>query len=273
MSNTISPSKEFNKIREMYEQDSTQETFNLLLCGETGTGKTYLTQTARAPIHIDSFDPGGTKSVRGEIRKGRIIADTRWEKENPGKPQVFQDWVKEYNRRSQGGYFEHIGTYVIDSLTSWQQCLMNHILKKEGRAGGVPNWGKDYMPHKVKTKNFISAILALPCDVIITAHLDSNKDEVSGRMSYRLMATGTNTVDLPNLFDEVWVMDPIEQGDDVNFRILTKATGRYLARSRMNDQGQIDTYELPNIKSILKKANMPTEDLPLPGEYDEAEPA
>lgn len=258
--------REFEALQDQYENDPKQDTFNLLLTGELGSGKTHLLKTARKPVHVDSFDPGGTKSIRQEINRGEIVADTRFEDLDPQDPHVFKDWVQEYNRRVKMDYFDSIATYCLDSLTSWQDALMNYILDKEGIAGKTPRFTKDYQPHKTKTKNFLTRILSLPCDVIVTGHLKDSEDEVSGRVTYRLMATGTNTQDIPKMFDEVWVMDPKEVGGDVNYRILTKSTGRYLARSRLASNGKIDTHETANIKQILAKANMPTADLPLPGE-------
>jgi len=257
--------KEFNQIQDTYENDPKQSTFNLLLLGELGSGKTHLLKTARKPVHIDSFDHGGTKTVRQEIEKGTIFADTRWEDDNPQDPFVFRKWVEEYNRRNKIDYYESLGTYCIDSLTEWQSALMNHILAKEGIAGQSPRFTKDYQPHKTKTKNFLTRILSLPCDVIITGHLKAHEDEVSGRTTYRLMATGSNKTEIPTMFDEVWVMEPKQQGGTVNYRVLTKSTGRHLARSRLASNGKIETYEEPDIKAILRKAGLETRDLPVPG--------
>lgn len=256
---------EFAQVQQQYEDDPKQNTFNLLLLGELGSGKTHLLKSARKPVHIDSFDHGGTKTVRQEINRGEIVADTRWEDDNPADPWVFEEWVQEYNRRNNMGYFDNMATYCIDSLTEWQNSLMNYILAQEGIAGQTPRFTKDYQPHKTKTRNFLSRILSLKCDVIVTGHLKANEDEVSGRTTYRLMATGTNKTEIPTMFDEVWVMDPKEKGGDVSYRVLTKSTGRHLARSRLASNGKISTYEEPNIKRILHKAGLDASDLPIPG--------
>ncbi len=115
--NILEIKKKAADIQEMYRNDDSQNSFNLLCTGETGTGKSYLLRTARRPIHIDSFDPGGTKCLRDEIGKGIIIADTRWENDDPFKPTVWNAWVKETQARMKLGYFDHLGTYVIDSST------------------------------------------------------------------------------------------------------------------------------------------------------------
>jgi len=256
--------EEFSSLKQTYEESSKQGSFNLLVTGEMGSGKTHLLKTARKPVHIDSFDDGGTKTVRQEIQKGTIFADTSFEDENPMNPHAFEKWVKEFNRRKRGGYFEKIGTYALDSLTSWQDALMNKILDDAGIAGKTPRFTKDFMPHRTKTENLVKRILSIPCDVVITAHLTSEKDDVEGRVQKRLIATGDATTSIPKMFDEVWVMDPKKQGDTVNYRVLTESTGTYLARSRLASNGEIGTYEEPNIKKILNKAGIHPEDKEIP---------
>jgi hypothetical protein len=74
------------------------KSFNALIYGSMGSGKTNITRTCRGPVLIHSFDPGGTKTVRDEIEKGKIYADTRFEIEDPFKPTAFVLWDKTYHR-------------------------------------------------------------------------------------------------------------------------------------------------------------------------------
>lgn len=252
--------KRASEIKKLYAADPRNESFNLLLLGEMGSGKTFLVRTARRPIHIDSFDPGGTKGLRDEIAKGYIIADTRWEAEDPENPKMFETWRREFQSRVREDYFNYIGTYLLDSSTFWAEAIMNHILKAAGIAGSPPRWSHDYVPQKTEIRNWTRKCLALPCDFIMTGHLESAKDEVSGQIMYRYMTTGKAQVIIPSLFDEVWVMDPKKTADGVDYRILTRATGRHLARSRLAKEGLLSTYEKPDLREILKKAGYKYED-------------
>ena len=121
-----------NDIKEFYENDPLQKRFSALVTGETGSGKTYLLRSARMPIHIDSFDPGGTKCLRSLIKKGDVVADTRWENEDPYNPTVFNDWIKETDYRFEVGYFDKFGTYALDSSTTFADAVMNSQLEKFG---------------------------------------------------------------------------------------------------------------------------------------------
>ena len=68
---------ELNRVRKYYAGDPLQKRFSALVTGETNAGKTFLLRTARLPVHIDSFDPGGTKGLRDMIASGDVVADTQ----------------------------------------------------------------------------------------------------------------------------------------------------------------------------------------------------
>ena len=195
--------QEAEKLRQMYEEDPRQSTFNLLLLGESGTGKTYLVRTARRPVHIDSFDPGGTKCLRDLIKSGDIIADTRWEDEDFSDPKVFQKWEDTFKHRLRNGYFEAFGTYAIDSATSWAGAILGKYLKKEGSdPSAVPTYQKHYHYQKFDLKKYIRNMLTLPCDVVMTGHLKILEDPINGKHRYRFLTTGDGMITIPLLFDE-----------------------------------------------------------------------
>ena len=250
------------KLREMYDNDPTTKSFNAVIYGGLGTGKTSLIRTARKPVLVHSFDPGGTKVLRDEIEAGEILVDSRFEREDPRLPKAFQLFDDEYHRLRGGGFFDHIGTYVIDSVTTWAQCAMNVVLKKAGRVGGTPQ-KNDWMPQMGLIENAMRDFVALPCDCILLGHDDVTKDESSGKMYSGLMITGKLTRRVPLLFDEIYCAMTKETSKGIEYQLLTRATGTYQARSRLGKGGEHDTYEKPDIKAILKKVGFSTEDKPL----------
>ena len=260
--------KEADELQDIYSKDPRQNSFNALVLGKKGSGKSFLARTCRKPVHIDSFDPGGTKGLKDLILKdgkptGIIIADTRYESEDPKDPKMFVEWRKQMEKRAKMNYFDHLGTYILDSSTTWSETIMNWILKAAHIAGEAPRWAHDYVPQKVQIRNWVREMLDLPCDFIMTGHLEGEKDEVSGRMTYEYMTTGKGVILIPLLFDELYIMDPKESSKGTNYRILTKATGSYTACSRLAREGLLEQYEEANIKSILKKVGLPTQDKPL----------
>lgn len=253
--------KEFENIRKLYSDQAQQKSFNALLYGDFGTGKTALSTTCRLPVHIDSFDPGGVKTVRDEISKGMILADVRYEVEDFMNPTAFALWDREYHRRKREGYFSQIGTYFIDSATTWASAAMNVVLKKANRLGGPP-FQQDYLPAMSMIENAIKDITTLPCDVILTAHLDVDKDEATGRMFVGPLFVGKLKQRVPLLFDELYCMQTKNTALGVVYSLLTRSDGIFKARTRLGKGGIFDVNEQPNIKALLKKAGYQTEDKP-----------
>jgi len=251
--------------------------FNALISGKYGSGKTYLIGTAPKPIFIDCFDPGGMITLERGIEAGDIYADTRWEDEDPMDPSVYLEWAKEFNRRGKSGFFNEIATYAIDSLTTWQKAILNHVMHKAGMAGEEPSWGsphdQTWGPQKRHIRNNIRKILKLPCNVIMTAHLMPKYKEVgTGKNKQRILVghdintTGALRDELPSQFAEVYVMQTkkVQPSDScpsgIAYNILTQSTGLYDARSRLAANGNILAAEAPDLKGILRKAGYPTED-------------
>jgi hypothetical protein len=262
---------ELNKVRDYYNGDPLQKRFSALVTGETNAGKTYLLRTARKPIHVDSFDPGGTKCLRDLIASGDIIADTHWENEDPYEPKVFAEWKKSVDIRLHTGYYNQFGTYSIDSATMFGIAIMNSVLVGKGRAGEAPLRNKDYMPQKVEMANYIRKLMSLPCDFIMTGHLREIKklisiDSATGitreDIKYRFYVTGDAVVTIPLLFDEIYVIVGKEGREGPKREMLIDSLGTYIARSRLKGKGLLNSIEEPDIKAILKKTGFSNEDKP-----------
>jgi hypothetical protein len=257
---------ELQKVKDYYEGDPLQKRFSALVCGETNAGKTYLLRTARRPIHIDSFDPGGTKCLRDLITTGDIVADTQWEADDPFNPDKFAGWMKAIDIRMQIGYFEKFGTYCLDSATTWGDAVMSFQLAGRGEAGNSPNWGKDYVPQKTYMTNYIKKLMRLPCDFILTGHLreihkvlsiDSKTGITREEIKYRFYTTGQAVTTIPLLFDEIYVIIGKDgQGREPKREMLIDSLGEFIARSRLKANGKLDSTEPPDIKGLLKKIGL-----------------
>jgi hypothetical protein len=268
---TYTYQNELQRVKEYYAGDPLQKRFSALICGESGSGKTYLLRSCRRPIHVDSFDPGGTKCLRKWIDSGDVVADTQWEGDDPFDPTRFDKWMKAIELRFQIGYFDHFGTYCLDSATTWAASAMYSQLKSANRAGEVPNWGKDYVPQKNAMINYITKLMRLPCDFILTGHLqkhervlsvDNKTGVVNSIIEYRFMTTGQAVVTIPLLFDELYVLKTNETSSGLERRLLTEAQGEYVARSRLKADGKLEVEEPADIKGLLKKIGLSWEDKP-----------
>lgn len=262
---------ELKKVREFYAGDPLQKRFSALVTGETNAGKTFLLRTARKPIHIDSFDPGGTKCLRDLIDAGDVIADTQWESDDPYEPKSFAAWMKATDLRLQLGYFQQFGTYCIDSATTFGEAVMNYQLNMASRAGETPQHRRDYMPQKTFMTNYIKKLMRIPCDFILTGHLreikkliriDTSTGIATEEIKYRFYTTGQAVVTIPLLFDEIYVITGKEGRDGPKREMLIDSLGTYVARSRLKAKGLLSAVEEPDIKGLLKKIGLDWADKP-----------
>lgn len=264
------------KLRDLYINDTRQNSFRALILGESGTGKSEILRTARLPLHIDSFDPGGTIHLRDLVRDGWASIDTQYEMEDREAPSMYREWVRNFETRRRARYFEHIGTYCLDSTTMWNDAIMNHVLStakdKSGkivsRAGTAPLFTHDYVPHKVQIQNSMKKILSLPCDVVVTGHIepDIKKQLVGGEIievmdGYRYLTTGQGVIIIPLMFDEVWITTREESSGGIKYQLITNKYKMYEGKTRIGSK-KFSTLEEPHIKKLLKKAGWPTDDKP-----------
>ncbi len=235
-----------------------------LIYGDVGTGKTHLLASCRAPILIHSFDPGGTDTIQAiapkAIADGSIILDTQYEMEDSKSPTAFRNWESSITKAERADLPRTLGTYAIDSATNWSEAIMNEIMRRNGRAGGVPQL-QDYNVLMITLRDYIKKISNWGCDFILTAHIDVTKDETSGKVHSDPMFVGKMKVKASLLFSEIYVALANETKDRIEYSLLTRNSGRYKARTRIGAGGKLDVYEKPDIKHILKKVGLPFADV------------
>ncbi len=229
---------------------------NIIIIGGLGTGKTKCAiETSPRPVLGHSFDPTGFDTVRHLHDGENVILDTQFEGDNPKNPTKFALWDRVFNQMLRDKVFDNIGTFVLDSLTTWSDMAMNYVLAQAGRAGGAPGayernkFDSDWSRQKVIVFNSIQTILSLPCNVICTAHPSVFKDEVSGRTYSSPMLTGQLKDKVPLLFSEIYYTTS-------TYKLTTQVDGIWNARTRLGNKGQLDKFEEPNIINILKKVGL-----------------
>lgn len=261
---------EVEAIQNMYKDSSTSKYFRALIFGDVGTGKTKLLETCPRPIHIDSWDPGGTTTIRRAVKEGWVIADTRYEDDDPDKPDKIKVFETEFDKRRSNGYFENFGTYALDSLTTFGAAAMNYLLFNLKRVGGIPLSGKgsdnDYVKQQKMIEPILRQMLNLPCHVIIIAHPDMREDEERRIKSIGPKVYGQLATTLPLLFSEIYyaTTQAGKEAGTTDYRLLTRQNGFYRCRSRLASEGKIEMYEQQDIKGILKKAGFNAEDKVIP---------
>ena len=257
------------KIQKQYESNPRTQSFNAIIHGPIKVGKTSLAKTCPAPVLIHSFDPGGTDPLRAEIATGQVIADTRFEEENPYAPQACRLWEEEFNRLRRMGFFSHVGTFIIDSMTTWAQVIMYevirraHVKKPAKRVIGGSPQQDDWLPQMQFIENYMRLFLSLPCPCILMGHSDQPKDQDGNILGDEgIMITGKLRQRVPALFSEIYYMR-IKNYQTGERELLTQPTYGIQTGSRLGSGGKLNKTEEPNIKNIMKKVGLDPSDKPM----------
>jgi len=253
------------RIGQMYEDDPRTETFNAIIYGPPKVGKTTLLHTCPAPIFVHSFDPGGSKVIDADIKNGRALVDTQFEVDDPMKPRAFAKWEAEMASLEKSGFFNHVGTFVVDSMTTWGQCIMYDVIrtaavKSTKRKVGTHPHQQDWMPQMSIIEKWMRKFVSLPCNCILLGHEDIPTDEDGNQIGDKtMMTTGKLKQRIPALFDEVYYMH-LESAVKGTRKLQTQPRNRISAGSRIGHGGVFELNEEPDIKAMLKKAGYPYED-------------
>ena len=265
----------FAKTVTQFEEDRLRRGFNGLFLGEPGDGKTWGLRYAPKPVWVDVFDPDGAESLSDVIGEEHgIFADTRWQDDDYKNPKVFLAWQEEMKRRMKVGedgknWFDHIGTYVLDSSSMWLEYIAYHVMKKAGIPGGDPqelnradSYKKGWAPIKKGIKKGISDIIGQNCNFILTGHLKpvKNKDGVIVKYEYRTV--GDLQQFIPAQFMEIWIIEAKKKGQGIETEAILNSAGMKKARSRLATGNKLNARELYHISNILKKAGFPTNEKP-----------
>lgn len=272
-----------DSIKQMHKERHQRSKFNAIITGHYGEGKTTLAETCPRPVLFHSFDPGGSRSINPElVERGAIIVDDRFEDENPEDPKMFDLWISEFNRLADADVFNSIGTYFIDTLSSWVGISMYRLLKSAGRITGKGIIGKgtsekgfsyakvegvaemdDYKKLIPVIDFCMKKILALPCCVVVTAHIELEKDDMQSKWYSSPMLPGRALRALvPTWFDEVYKIESVEGAKGNTYRLLTVREYPYYAKTRIGRGGKLNRFEPADIKGIMKKCGLDTTDLP-----------
>jgi len=245
-------------IRAKYAESTKFDNFSALIMGEAGTGKTSIIATGRKPILIDSFDPLNTLVLKELTDKGEVLVRQFWSEQSTA-PTEYERWEKQWSKDCDTGFIGMMGTYSIDSCTTWIEALVNAYCKKKGRQDNIPEI-QDYQVIYNIIKDTIKISSTQGADFILTGHLVAYQDEVTGRTYSELDIYKRLKTRVPLLFTEKLVTLSKEVPAGIKHVLLTNAAGRYRASTQLGRNGKFANEEEPDIKLLLKKAGLSAED-------------
>lgn len=205
-------------------------TFNILIYGDSGVGKTVLSASA---ADVPEMNPvlfidieGGTSSIRYMYPNMSVLRVTTWDQMQQAYDFLFEG--------------EHdFKTIIIDSLTEIQQFSMYGIMKElivedPGRDPDVPGireWGKN----AVQTNKFVRAFRDLPYNVIFTALRMEDKDPRSKINLSQPQMTGKATRQVPAYLDQVSYYYIRQVDGEFKRLLLNTPTEKIVAKDRSDN--------------------------------------
>ena len=205
-----------------------------LIWSATGTGKTTagamcVSQEIFRPLYIMDWDLRSA-SLRARIPQDLwqfIEVDPFRDTTIPG--ESFTRALSTIEKVALKGF----KTLMIDSATFMMTAIMAKVLYTDG--GKPPTTTpqlQNYMQQQGLVIDFISRLCGKPLNIIMTAHEDTSKDEITGRLFKALDLTGKLANRIPGYFNELWhceVSNP--PGKDPEYRIRTRSDSIYAART------------------------------------------
>lgn len=186
----------------------------VLLVGEPGTGKTVCAASFEGPIYIFDFD-GKVSSAAAyyagdATRLAQIEYDSYVKNEGDLRPiHAFEKKLREFEVAAGAGTFPY-RTVVLDSFTTFVDAMMKEILlanpaiQRTRSPTTVIPAQLDYRIQNIHVKQIVARLLALPCHVVVLAHVKTEKDELTGRIDRMPNAPGGLAIHLPVVFEEVY---------------------------------------------------------------------
>jgi hypothetical protein len=270
-----------DRLKILLERQQNASGANILLLGESGAGKTYLLRDMPGPIYVDSFDARGQDTNRALFGPNYFV-DTRYEKISYKTPNGFSKWEDTFMYLRDSGFFEQIGTYVIDSITGWSRALSYYIADRMMKIGEAKSKGdsakanreygilqlSDYNITLNLTVSYLHEMFALPCNVVIIGHLAdkwSYDEKGIGTFLGREMTLDGQKVirEIFNNTSEVWVVKPkLKSNSDIE-RVLYTAPTSFFDKARTRIGADVfEPIEKPNLRELLSKAGYDTTDKP-----------
>lgn len=194
----------------------TEGNAKILVQADSGLGKTCLAATFPGPILYLDFD-GKVDSAAAYLRSKGMTEQLEIIDVETFPPQIGVSPIDKLTKiiseklipQQRTGKME-FKTLVLDSITTFSSATLGHIVKtnpgvkrNETKQGPQPGL-QDYGILRREFQRLIPGLLSLPCNVVMLAHIATEKDEVTQQIFRHAMMDGSFAKELPIYFKEVW---------------------------------------------------------------------
>jgi hypothetical protein len=189
------------------------EHIKVLLCGNPGSGKTVFAASLPYPILFLDFDGKVNSAARWhEADKERLknieVRSLARRIDNSDPIVEMQQIINEELIPHQAA--PKYKTLVIDSATTFSAAVLQHIvktnpgIKRVASAQGVQAGMQDFGILKREFARLIPGLLSLPMNVVMTAHIRTDRSELTGEIIRSPIMDGSFSQELPIYFEEVY---------------------------------------------------------------------
>jgi hypothetical protein len=217
-----------------------------IVVGKAGSGKSVFASTFPTPAFLFDFDKGALTYRGLDIDYEQFdLTAQGWVKFE----KVFAEVVKAV---SEGKY----KTVIFDSASTLTDLAMERAMALDPKrsATGGPLWNVHYQMVKNLVEGRIQKFINLPCNLVLTAHLNIVTDQESGAViDVTPLFTGTLSTKIPGLFDEVYYATAQTKGGQTHWVLQTVPKGMYAARSRISGAQRLLPDFVPNSYDAIMK--------------------
>lgn len=193
----------------------TEGQLKILIQGDSGTGKTCYASTFPGRVLFLDFD-GKVDSAAAYLRFRKLDQQIEQIEVEQLAPTLAESPINQLTKiinerlipQQRAGKME-FQTLVLDSITTFSAATLAHIVKSnpgikrnETKQGPQPGL-QDYGILRREFQRLIPGLLTLPCNVIMLAHISTEKDELTGQLMRHAMMDGSFARELPIYFKEV----------------------------------------------------------------------
>lgn len=211
-----------------------EQNIRMLLYGDSGSGKTCFATGWPGPIHYCDFD-GKVNSAAAFLAGSDKLNEISYENYAPvdDKGSAGMRFNADLGKMRRDGTLP--GTLVLDSLTTFSDEMMRYLMrlnpgiKRMDTKGAATPAMQDYQVARLFFKQVLGELLNLSCNLIVTAHIQVDKDEMTGEILRTPMLAGKLSRELPILFPEVH-RSFVKDG---KYLAQTKSDARYQCRTQI----------------------------------------
>ena len=240
----------------------------LLLVGPPGAGKSCgAIQAMPRPFICDADNNlRGPKNLLDKINPGKKFFYSTIDEEclDPNKR-----WEYACAECEKALKDKEVGSIIIDSLSKISDYLLDHITFTQGRDRDSEKDGlrqSDWGIYKRTLPHFITTLRSWKKPVVVIAHEEYVKDEVSQRMIFRINIPGSNAYDFAKWFTDYYHAEiRMEKEKNPPAGQTPKDIVRYVVRTAPSEVGTFKrSFDCPNVttlnEQLFKDLNFPSEE-------------